>query len=875
MGSGRYEITLTVYSECGSQAILESYYPIKYYATDLSIVPESPLSFNVNKHSTTEVKLFCDAVTTDCSGGSRRGVERVVYKGTVNLSSYGASEDWRFFWQRPARSEVITTLVVPEAEDFFIEASMNSKVAPCNQSVVFDGSPVATVCINQEQTFNNVAVDPDGDELRYSLVAPKSNFETEVVFASGYDASSFMTFANDATLDVSSGDLTFNPTMLEVGITDFKVEEYRNGQLISWVKRGIQFTSIDCSNTLPVLSDFNGINSDKISVCAGEFVDVTFDATDADNDNLTITLLEGPSATFHVDHNNSTSPTGQITWTPTQSDVGTRQFVVQVSDNVCPQPGIATKTYTIEVRATPSFDLGASQDLGCNETITLTPTVTGGDGNYTYMWSDGSTGTSLEVGIGIHSLTVTDGTGCSFTDVITFSGEIAAAFTASPLCIGTPVEFTDRSTHSSNTNNITNWLWDFGDGAKSTEQNPKHTYSASGDYEVSLTVSDDDSPPCENETTQIITICDPPQYSINIEGYCTYNNIEIQVTLPDAELCNRLDSILYDFGDGTSYGCNPLTNPDCYTNRHVYYVAGSYDIVVTGINTNGCANSVTETLEIFPSPRVNIIPESFFLICSNPDSLLATEILEGGTGAISYYWNTGETTENITISEANTYVVTATDDIGCSYSDGIAVIYPLAAQFQYDPYCETGDIVKFHDTSVAHTNTITSYAWNFDDPGSGADNTSSIAEPAHHFSSERDYLVRLSIEDSDGCQNTFSWPVYNTSIDNQFEVLPENSICLGSGISGNGPNGAHINSYVWDFGDGSTDSVQHVYHNYTATGEYHIALQVIYNNNPLATSDCIVDFNEQIQVNARPTVSIVSSTNRFCQGEKTTFTFDS
>ena len=47
------------------------------------------------------------------------------------------------------------------------------------------------------------------------------------------------------------------------------------------------------------------------------------------------------------------------------------------------------------------------------------------------------------------------------------------------------VQFTDQST-----GNLTGWSWDFGDGSTSTDQNPSHTYTAAGTYDVSLTVSD-------------------------------------------------------------------------------------------------------------------------------------------------------------------------------------------------------------------------------------------------------------------------------------------------------------------------------------------------------------------------------------------------
>ncbi len=46
------------------------------------------------------------------------------------------------------------------------------------------------------------------------------------------------------------------------------------------------------------------------------------------------------------------------------------------------------------------------------------------------------------------------------------------------------VAFTDESA-----NTPTQWMWDFGDGNSSEEQNPTHTYEASGEYEVCLTAS--------------------------------------------------------------------------------------------------------------------------------------------------------------------------------------------------------------------------------------------------------------------------------------------------------------------------------------------------------------------------------------------------
>ncbi len=61
-----------------------------------------------------------------------------------------------------------------------------------------------------------------------------------------------------------------------------------------------------------------------------------------------------------------------------------------------------------------------------------------------------------------------------------------AAFSASPTYGKLPlnVSFTDKSTGSP-----ISWKWYFGDGTNSTEQNPTHTYNKTGQYPVSLTVS--------------------------------------------------------------------------------------------------------------------------------------------------------------------------------------------------------------------------------------------------------------------------------------------------------------------------------------------------------------------------------------------------
>jgi PKD repeat protein len=68
-------------------------------------------------------------------------------------------------------------------------------------------------------------------------------------------------------------------------------------------------------------------------------------------------------------------------------------------------------------------------------------------------------------------------------------GDLSADFTANPVSGNAPltVNFIDNST-----GNSAFWLWNFGDGNTSTNQNPLHTYVSQGTYDVTLTVTNED-----------------------------------------------------------------------------------------------------------------------------------------------------------------------------------------------------------------------------------------------------------------------------------------------------------------------------------------------------------------------------------------------
>ena len=110
---------------------------------------------------------------------------------------------------------------------------------------------------------------------------------------------------------------------------------------------------------------------------------------------------------------------------------------------------------------------------------------TWGDGTETYgsepphTYNDGATSYTVELFTGVFGWSA----GCIDSAEMTFSSGNAPAASFTTTQTNETVNFIDSSPEGES------WLWDFGDGNTSTDQNPTHNYAASGNYTVCLTVT--------------------------------------------------------------------------------------------------------------------------------------------------------------------------------------------------------------------------------------------------------------------------------------------------------------------------------------------------------------------------------------------------
>jgi len=195
----------------------------------------------------------------------------------------------------------------------------------------------------------------------------------------------------------------------------------------------------------------------------------------------------------------------------------------------------------------------------------------------------------------------------------------------------------------------------------------------------------------------------------------------------------------------------------------------------------------------------------------------------------SWMWDFGDGTTSTesnpvhTYNKANDYsislTVSSSDIIKLEKKENlIHVINPPVSNFVYSPQMVYPlDEVIFTDTS---TNNPTSWFWNF-----GDNETSSLQNPTHIFQSPEIYNVELQAGNKYGFGNlvtkvvSVGIPVANFSI-SPLTAYKSDIIQFADNSTGN------PTSWMWDFGDGQTSSIQSPVHSYGLPGLYEITLTI-------------------------------------------------
>ncbi|MEZ4684968.1 MAG: hypothetical protein R3B47_02550 [Bacteroidia bacterium] len=377
VGGSTYQFTLRFYRDCEG-------------ITPLTSVPLTFSSASCNQNFTRnailqagypiEVSPLCPAQlpNSECKpGGTLPGVEEYIYKVTVTLPV--ACRDWKIGFSEGYRNATITTIDKPSSTYLYVESILNNVDAPCNNSPDFTNIPTPFICRNQPYNYNHGAIDPEGDSLAYSIADVLNASGSPATYLSGYSGTNPITSSPAVSINPNNGNLSMNPTQIEIGVMAVVVREYRNGVLIGQIMRDMQVTVLSCNNTPPVIQPITSLTGGSslgplaIEVCPGTPVTFTLPGLDADGDNLTLTWNGGiPGATFGYFTGTNGSVNGTFSWTPTAGAVGKNVFVATITDDACPIVG--TQALAIEIDVISGTTAGPDEIIcpgGVNNAVQL------------------------------------------------------------------------------------------------------------------------------------------------------------------------------------------------------------------------------------------------------------------------------------------------------------------------------------------------------------------------------------------------------------------------------------------------------------------------------------------------------------------------
>lgn len=181
-------------------------------------------------------------------------------------------------------------------------------------------------------------------------------------------------------------------------------------------------------------------------------------------------------------------------------------------------------------------------------------------------------------------------TNCSFQLNVSENRKPKAKFSVSPEKPerGQIVHFTDMS---SDDGSIDRWVWNFGDGATSTERNPTHRYSLPGHYTVILVVEDDGGYSSSySKDIEVIPFNEPPMADFKYSPKEPKTGETVRFKDASRDLDGVIVSWEWDFGDGRI-----STEKDP---THIYTIPGSYTVMLVVRDNAGKSGKVTKVITV-------------------------------------------------------------------------------------------------------------------------------------------------------------------------------------------------------------------------------------------------------------------------------------
>ncbi len=682
LGGNTYEITLTIYRDCVGSALTT----MQNISISSGSCGVAPFVIQAPRVSLVELSPLCplQQPLSTCNGGPLPGIEEHIYRTTYTFPQ--ACTDWKLSWQLCCRNYAITNSIITPATRMYIEAFLNNQITPCNNSPYFTIAPVPYICEGQPFSYNNGAVDDDGDSLVFELVNPLDFIYTgaggmpiPVPYDTGFNVNYPMATnpPNNFGFDPFNGQISFTPSGLQQGIVALLVKEYRNGVLIGTTMRDLQMVVISCANTPPNISPpFNitggQYNGNTFSVCAGNTLNFSVIVADSDPFNIlsviTTVAQAIPGATVTLVGSNPTTVT--FSWATTPADIGNYFYTLSAADDGCPIIGKAVAGYNIVVQTGEVLPTVPIQICPTTTTtVALNANITNPPGG-TYAWTPASAVTNptspnttgLVDSSSLFTVTYTPPFGCPIVRSFNVIPEAQLTLTvdSADICLGQSVQLQANFVVNGPPVGAPTFTWLPTTGLSNPfSANPIANPTSTTAYTVNVSTLN-----CSYAANVLVQVSQPPVLStFPSVGICQGDSVS--VVLQGQNLA------------GASFQWTPILGVSDPNSGQVS-LAPQTSTTYRVIASNACG---ADTISIFVqvAAPLQLIPSVTEISCFGANDGAATMVVTGGAGGNDFLWipsvTFGASAGNLS---AGPYQVSVQDLFGCKDTVQFSINEPPA-----------------------------------------------------------------------------------------------------------------------------------------------------------------------------------------------------
>lgn len=365
--------------------------------------------------------------------------------------------------------------------------------------------------------------------------------------------------------------------------------------------------------------------------------------------------------------------------------------------------------------------------------------------------------------------------------------------------------------------------FNFGDASFTSALSSTKRYIADGNYTLILISTSNFG--CKDTNTQNLIIYPQAKlnFTVNDSDQCISGNNYMFTN--NSTISSGSLNYNWNFGDGNS--------SSLISSSHNYSLFGVYTVKLFSNSNNNCKDTLNKSVRVYAKPtpafELNRLTD-----CEKYNSFTATGTGSIAEGAFTTLWKYGDGSTGITQNTIKKYATYGnfiikqilTSNFGCKDSiEKIIEVFPkvnVGFNISKDTACEKELINLSNTTNVA--NGTLSHLWNF-----GDGNTSVSESPSSSYTNFGNYTVVLISTSNKACKDTVQKRINVQSLPSTAFVIGPNEGCANqtnfvfTNLSTNADG--RLLQYSWNFGDGSTSSLQNPNHKYSNAGTFNVELK--------------------------------------------------